>query len=56
MLKGHYELIARVVREFSIGEGERRELAYTFARELTGTNPAFNYSRFIDACVKGEGK
>jgi hypothetical protein len=51
MLKGHYELIARVIREWEIGAGGRRELAQLFSYELIGTNPAFDRERFIEACV-----
>lgn len=53
MSKQDYELIASVICQFYAGEMEARHaLAVRFADALARTNPRFNNSRFIAACMK----
>jgi hypothetical protein len=58
MSKKHFELIARVLREYNerpgVTDTEREtyaQLAQTFATELRAENPRFDRSRFLAACA-----
>ena len=46
----HYKAIAAIIA--SIGdEDDRAEQAHFFAAELRGTNPKYNYQRFLNAAM-----
>ena len=55
MTRKDFQLIADVLKASSTSPMNRcviRELAVSFASELTKTNPRFNKERFIKACIK----
>lgn len=62
MTKQHFDLIAKTIKEAYEAEQnpERREvldnLAETFARKLSRTNPNFNMYRFLEACIPADAK
>lgn len=51
MTRRDYEQIARVIRGLDIGEVTRCRVAQRFADELEVTDPRFDRTRFLTACV-----
>lgn len=52
MSRKDFELIASTIHDMDdINETIRQHIAETFAHRLASTNPNFNASRFIDACM-----
>lgn len=53
MSKKDFEMIARVLRDptLHLPEAKRRAVASRFADELRATNPRFDRSRFVAACM-----
>jgi len=55
MTRKDFQLIADVLKASSTSPMNRcviRELAVSFASELTKTNPRFNKERFVKACLE----
>ncbi|RWI90541.1 MAG: hypothetical protein EOR22_23655 [Mesorhizobium sp.] len=46
----HFATIARIIRDIPARGGDQLNIARHFARELRGTNPRFQASRFLAAC------
>lgn len=46
----HYKAIAAIIARIG-DEEDRAEQARYFAEELRGTNPAYNYDRFLAAAL-----
>jgi hypothetical protein len=57
MTKVHFEFLAQMVNDMPTSlcldnENDRKSFAQYVGRYLLGTNPNFNYDRFISACTK----
>ncbi|RWD70285.1 hypothetical protein [Mesorhizobium sp.] len=50
----HFATIARIIRDMPECGGDQLNIARHFARELRGTNPRFQASRFLAACGVAE--
>lgn len=52
MSRKDFELIARTINNLQIPQDTKAEIAQRFADNLSNTNPRFDYSRFVTACLK----
>lgn len=50
MTRKHFKVIAEVIKEASVSDQQRKDLAYAMASELRQFNDHFDYNRFIEAC------
>jgi len=51
MTKMHFQLIADVISGLALRPDQRREVAFVFAHSLRKTNPAFDQTKFREACM-----
>lgn len=50
LTRKHFKVIAEVIKEASVSDQQRKDLAYAMASELRQFNDHFDYNRFIEAC------
>ncbi len=50
MQRAHFILIAETIRNLEVSSQLRSEIAGNFANMCRKTNPAFDWSRFMEAC------
>ena len=51
MSRKHFEAIAKAIRENNMSKDHKVILAESLRESFSQANRAFNYSRFLDACL-----
>lgn len=54
MSRKDFKLIAATIKALDLGDSTDMYVATMFAEALATTNPRFNKTRFIEACIDGD--
>lgn len=46
----HYQFIAETIAQLALPQNRGLSVAEVFAYQLSGTNPGYDYARFLRAC------